>query len=420
MAGKATFITIIGFTLLFMVAIKNFGRISTDSVGNMVNYYNEMIAHNIAVSGANLASNQIFIDPTWDDGYSNKSFSGGTLNVSVQNSNGYKKIIKITSTGSYHGASNSVIVTLSPSKFSKFAYFSESEGGAIWWNGTDTVWGPFHTQDVLRAAYRPVFFGKASSLKNIEYYENKNKNKHKPYFLGGYEPGVNLPLPKDAVDGLETFADDDGLKFSGKDTVYLYFVNDSLKYKYSYSASYTTVYLPTAANNGMIFVKNSVVRLKGTVKGQYTVACNNSTASENGKGTVYLDDDIVYNKDPKLYPNSTDLLGICAEKNVIVTDNKPNNKDINIQASIYCEKGGFSVQNYDRNKPVDGKVIFRGNINLVGGIIQKTRGAVGTIGSGGSIATGFAKRYKYDDRFLVASPPFFPGTGSFEIVSWFE
>lgn len=83
MAGKATFITIIGFTLLFMVAIKNFGRISTDSVGNMVNYYNEMIAHNIAVSGANLASNQIFIDPTWDDGYSNKSFSGGTLNVSA-------------------------------------------------------------------------------------------------------------------------------------------------------------------------------------------------------------------------------------------------------------------------------------------------------------------------------------------------
>lgn len=419
MAGKATFITIIGFTLLFMVAIKNFGRISTDSVGNMVNYYSEMIAHNIAVSGANLASNQVFIDPTWDDGYSNKSFSGGKLNVSVQNSGGYKKIIKITSTGTYHGASSSVIVTLSPSKFSKFAYFSVSEGGTIWWNGTDTVWGPFHTQDVLRAANRPVFFGKASSLKNIEYYDNKNKNKHKPYFLGGYESGVDLPLPKDAVDELEAFADDDGLKFTGKDTVYLCFVNDSLKYKFSYKTPYTTVYLPTAANNGMIFVKNSIVRLQGTVKGQYTVACNSTLSTGSSKGTIYIDDDIVYNKDPKLYPNSTDLLGICAENNVMIADNKPNSKDINIQASIYCEKGGFSVQNYDSKTPIGGKVV-RGNINLIGGIIQKTRGAVGTIGSNGGIATGFAKRYKYDDRFLIASPPFFPGTGGFEIVSWYE
>lgn len=80
MAGKATFLTIIGFTLLFMVAIeKNFGNISTNSVGNMVGYYSEMIAHNIAVSGANLASNQIFFDPTWDDGYINEDFLVGNL-----------------------------------------------------------------------------------------------------------------------------------------------------------------------------------------------------------------------------------------------------------------------------------------------------------------------------------------------------
>ena len=60
-----------------------------------------------------------------------------------------------------------------------------------------------------------------------------------------------------------------------------------------------------------------------------------------------------------------------------------------------------------------------GNINLIGGIIQDTRQAVGTF-SGGKIVSGFAKQYKYDDRFLVASPPFFPGTGGYEIVSWYE
>ena len=128
MAGKATFLVIIGFTLVFMVAIRNFGRISTDAVGNMVTYYTEMIAHNIAVSGANLASNQIFVDPTWTAGYSNKDFSDGKLNVSVQIVDAYKNIRKIVSSGTYHGMTSSVEVTLSPSKFSKFAYYSVSEG----------------------------------------------------------------------------------------------------------------------------------------------------------------------------------------------------------------------------------------------------------------------------------------------------
>ena len=409
MAGKATFLVIIGFTLIFMVAIKNFGRISTGAVGNMVDYYTEMISHNIAVSGANLASNQIFVDPIWTAGYSDKSFSGGKLNVDVQIIDAYKNVREITAVGTYHGMTSTVKVTLSPSKFSKFAYYSVSEGGTIWWTGSDTVWGPFHTQDYLRAAYHPVFYGKASSLKSLLYKTNKKTDK--PYFLGGYESGVNLPMPTDAVDNMEAAADAGGYKFTGHDTIYMCFANDSLKYKYSYGSSYTTVYLPDVTSNGMIFAKNSVVRLKGTVKGQYTIGCN-STTSSTGKGTVWLDDNIVYSKDPRQYPNSIDMLGICAENYVWITKNTANNSDINIQASIYSEKGGFGADYYD-SRPISG------NINLLGGIIQKTRQAVGTF-SGTSINHGFAKRYKYDDRFMLASPPFFPGTGGFEIVSWLE
>ena len=409
MAGKATFLVIIGFTLVFMVAIKNFGRISTDSVGNMVTYYTEMIAHNIAVSGANLASNQIFVDPTWDDGYSDEPLSGGTFDVTIQIIDAYKNIRQITSTGSYHGLTSTVKVTLSPSKFSKFAYYSVSEGGTIWWTGSDTVWGPFHTQDYLRAAYHPVFFGKASSLKSLVYKTNKTTDK--PNFLGGYETGISLPMPTDAVDNMEAAADAGGLEFNGHDTVYICFANDSLKYKYSYGASYSSLYLPDAASHGMIFAKNAVVRLQGTVKGQYTIGCN-STTSSTGKGTIYLDDDIIYDKDPRQYPNSTDMLGICAENSVLITDNKVNKYSIDIHASVYSEKGGFGADNYD-TRPISG------NINLLGGIIQNTRKAVGTF-SGTTINHGFAKRYKYDDRFMLASPPYFPGTGGFEIVSWFE
>ena len=131
-----------------------------------------------------------------------------------------------------------------------------------------------------------------------------------------------------------------------------------------------------------------------------------------GKGTIYLDNDIVFDKDPRIYPTSNDLLGICAENSVLITNNTPNQSDINIHGSIYCEKGGFGAEKYD-TRPKSG------NINLLGGIIQNTRKAVGTFDSSG-LKTGFAKRYKYDDRLMVASPPFFPGTGGFEIVSWYE
>ena len=408
MSGKATLFLVVGFSLLFLVISRNFGEVSNRAVDNFVGYYTETVAHDIAISAANIAANQIFLDPTWDDGYTNIPFQGGSFDVELAVLDPYKNIREITAQGIYQGKSSTVKVKFAPSKFSKFAYYSVSEGGTIWWTGNDTVWGPFHTQDYLRAAYHPVYYGKATTKKSIVYYSSQKADK--PYFLGGFEQGVDLPMPTSAVDNMESIADDDGLKFDGKDTVYLMFAGDSLKYKYKYSDKYLSHYLPTAAPNGMIFAKDCVLRLKGTVKGQYTIGCNSLMSV--GKGTIYLDDDIVFSKDPRVYPNSSDLLGICAENSVLITQNAANNSDINIHGSVYCEKGGFGAQNYD-TRPKSG------NINLLGGIIQNTRKAVGTFGTSG-IKTGFAKRYAYDQRLLVASPPFFPGTGGFEIVSWFE
>ncbi len=408
MSGKATIFVIAGFSLLFLVIAKNFGDVSNRAVDNFIDYHKETVSHSIAVSGANLAANEIFLDPTWDDGFSNRPFQGGDLDVSVQILDPYQNIRQVTAQGTFNGHTSTVRVKLAPSKFSKFAYYSVSEGGTIWWTGSDTVWGPFHTQDYMRVYRHPVYYGKATTKKKLIYYTSKSKDK--PYFFGGYEQGVDLPLPTDAVDLMEPIADDDGLKFHGQDTIYLTFDRDTLKYRYSFSSPDTSIYLPSAAPNGLIFAKDCILRMKGTVKGQYTIGC--SSSGDPNKGTVYLDDDIVFEKDPRIYPASSDLLGICAENSVYMTDNLPNHSDINIHGSIYCEKGGFGAQNYS-SRPISG------NINLLGGIIQHTRRAVGTFGSGG-IKSGFAKRYRYDERLRIASPPFFPGTGGFEIVSWYE
>uniref|UniRef100_A0A832G2N0 Uncharacterized protein n=1 Tax=Ignavibacterium album TaxID=591197 RepID=A0A832G2N0_9BACT len=411
MSGKAMLIIISGFTMLFMVVANNFNTVSGRVTDNYVDYFNKTTSHNIAISGANMAANQLFLDSTWNAGYNNVPYQNGKLNVTVETIDAYKNIKRITSVGIFQKDTSRVQVTFAPSKFSKFAYYSVYEGTNIWWMNKDTVWGPFHTQDILRAANHPVFHGKASSKGGIQYYTNQATDK--PYFYGGYEQGVDLSLPTNGVTALKTPAQNNGLYFNGNNagqgTVYLKFDRDYLYYRYNTMTPYDSVYLPSAAPNGVIYVDNGVARIQGTVKGAYTIACSGTSS---GKGTIWLDDDIVYSKDPRTDPTSTDMLGIVAQSNVWITENSANNNNININASIYVEQGGFGAQNYN-TRPVSG------TINLLGGIIQNTRQAVGTFNSG-VIKTGFSKSYRYDDRFMTASPPFFPGTGGFEIVSWYE
>jgi hypothetical protein len=413
MSGKASLLVIAGFSLIFLVVGQNFGSLSNRAVDNYVTYQKETVAHNIAISGANIAANELFLDRDWTPAGYPKQFQGGELNVSIElvdETFGYREI---TATGTYFGKTSEIKIRVAPSNFSEYAYYSTFEtnkpGGVnIWWTGKDTVWGPFHTQDKLRVYQHPSFLGKHTSHKgSIVYYTSKSKDA--PVITGLYEPGKSVVLPTNAVEDLESKADEDGLKFSGHDTVYIVFNHDSLKYKYKYSETYQSVYLPDSAANGLIYAKDCVVRLKGVVKGQYTLGCS-SAGTSLGKGTVWLDDDIVYETNPLTDPESQDLFGIVAENYVYISRAAPNDNDINIHASIFSEKWGFGAYQYD-TRPLSG------NINLLGGIQQNYRQPVGTFGSK---STGFYKQYRYDWRLGFMSPPFYPGTGGFRIVSWYE
>ena len=70
-----------------MSVSNNFNSLMVKSVDGYGVYFNETMAYNIAVSGANMAANAIFIDRTWETGYSNISFyqGKGLLNVYVSN-----------------------------------------------------------------------------------------------------------------------------------------------------------------------------------------------------------------------------------------------------------------------------------------------------------------------------------------------
>ena len=403
--GKLSLLLVVSFSLLYMVMGFKSSKLSTATVENMADYNAKTVAHNIAVSATNISCNKLFLDGNWEAGYSNVHFDEGIFNANVEVLDKWQNIRKLTTVGSFGGVNKTIEVVFKPSSFSKFAYLSISDPTNLYWSNKDTIWGPFHSEGNINAYRHPVFVGKATTKGSVKYYQSEALDA--PKFLGGFESGVSLTFPSSGLDNLKSMASTGGHLFSGKDTVFITFKSDSIKYRFKYTDKDTTVLTSSLAPNGVIYVDDALVRLQGTVSGQYTVACGGTSP----KGNIYLDDDIVYTNDPRVHPESQDLLGIVSKNNVLIAENAANKQDINIDASIFCELGGFGAGWSKFTEP-------NGNINLYGGIQNYSRVQIGVIS--GSEIWGFNRSYKYDDRLMIASPPGYPGTGNLEIVSWYE
>jgi hypothetical protein len=180
-----------------------------------------------------------------------------------------------------------------------------------------------------------------------------------------------------------------------------------------------TTDLPLPAN-GVIFVQNNPtsgpdritsgcaspcdgdVSVKGTLKGQLTIASEND---------VNIIGNVTYNT----YPGGTDVLGLVALNNVAVCHlTTPCATPTKIEAAILALAHSFYVQSWDT-----GGVI--GTLTVNGVIAQKYRGAVGTF-SGTSTTNGYDKDYNYDSRLKYLSPPFFltPLQSAWQKISYAE
>lgn len=177
---------------------------------------------------------------------------------------------------------------------------------------------------------------------------------------------------------------------------------------------------------GVIFVDGKV-GLSGKIRGRVTIAATDD---------IVILDDLTYATDPGL-GTCEDIAGIFAGDDIRVAENPLNNpwgsigynyrtfddtKDEFIHGVILA-LDIFTVQNYSSGsgsyEPCEGNATGRGCLYLTGGIIQKTRGAVGTIWGGGGGA-GYVKRYSYDPCAAQQPPPYFPTTGHFVKGQYYE
>lgn len=168
---------------------------------------------------------------------------------------------------------------------------------------------------------------------------------------------------------------------------------------------------------GVIHVDGKVL-ISGVVRSRVTVASS---------ARIIIGDDIVYAGGVGA---CEDILGVFSGGDVVIADNTLNapkrrgignayftyddTEDEHVHA-IVLALNEFTVENYasgsSRDERCEGSLWGRGCLYLTGGIIQRTRGAVGTIVNPGG--TGYMKRYAYDQCGASDPPPYFPTTGHF-------
>jgi hypothetical protein len=436
MGGRASLMLVMGFSLLFLIAGQKFSSTRSENADNMYQYYASIKAEQIASSAINKVMGEVYKDFRNPNEY--KANLSGFLGSGCHFLDGYVTVnisplpggttpgsLLISSTSKYQGVTKIVEVKVDIPNYSIFAYMSDSEGGDIWWTGKDVVTGPFHTNDNIRFAAHPQFLGSSTTYGGKIIYQT-SKTADEPIVTGHFGHDTHPWPPEENIQDLKEFALAGGHVFTGKSTVFIVFKGDSLTYRYKSTDKGTTVLTSEFAPNGSLFVDNGALLIEGKVKGNLTVGASGNTAYSTGNmaqaspGNVFITNNLTYFDTPDFVhgTGSTDMLGIMAEQNTLIERNYTNEHlfDIDIYASIFCQKGGFGVEDYQNFAKSNGE------INLRGGIVQGIRRAVGTFSTDYkgniTISSGRSKDYLYDQRLLFQSPPFFPSTNKFRVLSW--
>ncbi len=295
--------------------------------------------------------------------------------------------------------------------FSKYSYFSDAEqtsaGTNIYFYDNDELSGPVHTNGTFKMSGTPTFYGHLSSPNMWRGYDGTVGGGASPDFQGTTDfTAKTRELPDNTkINALKNTAASEGLTFSNMSYLIMKADGSIDAYEYTSASGWSSVTnYPREDHNGIVSSSEKIF-LEGIVDGGITI---------HSEDEVELYGDIEYEVDPITDPDTDDLLGVVSEGDIIIDQNahsRSGSQDLTLHGSFMALGDSFRVENH-----VSGS--FRGDLNLLGGIIQKTRGPVGTFSRYG--LTGFSKKYDYDVRLGSNIPPHFPRESEFSIVAWKE
>jgi len=353
----------------------------------------------------------------------------------------------------------------------------------IWFFSRDRVYGPAHSNDTIHIDWDatsadPIFYGTVSTAKSSIAWSPRapgNQNEWRRVLDGGQDALTlgtdDIPLPdsteeqKLAAWGASTgFPSDDGVYLPTTGTtlsagIYIrgdstveFAVNNANGNQIIYitqgsgsAAKTTTLTVDLAGNrttvvdkngattiysgitNGVMYTTGHITSLKGMLANNYedgsAILRRNAwtiATDVNAGKDVTITDNLQYKTPPDAdlpASHTSNLraatLGVVAE-DIILASSTPTEMTINgvmLAGGENTANGSFYNSDYAGKK--------KNNLNILGGVIQKKRGPVGTFSqSSNTLQTGYNKNYRYDTRMVDSPPPFFPTTGQFDILSW--
>jgi len=154
----------------------------------------------------------------------------------------------------------------------------------------------------------------------------------------------------------------------------------------------------------LIFVEDTKVWVDGNVKEKATVAAARFPENAITNASIIINGNIT-RADPK-----DTLLGLIAQKNILVPYNSPN--VLEVQAVMIAQKGAVKRYQYSNTK---NKILVRGSI------ITNKVWTWSYVDSNGNVTSGYKNTESYFEPALIyAPPPFFPTTGEYQFISWTE
>ena len=422
--GISLFLTM---TVLTIMAVIAYGLVALSEVHSRGTRekFNSNKAYGLARMGISRAMGELKNDEWWGtDGSHSFDFDDGSYTVSVwapqSNLNNDIKTWKVTSMGQYKLNTRKLEAWVQNESFARFSYFTnvEKAGTAtIWFTDLDILKGSVHTNGYFSIYKNPQCSSPMTShnkddscmdsssgiytqginmtsdpAKFYHYYSNYGQDSPKAlddsrnfYFAGG-QPEIPLP---DNTDNLENRA---SYSFTG-DMEFTFLETGNVEVS-MLGRSEKQVLL---ADNLTVFVDGDVILKGGILKGKATLGCS---------GDIKIEDSVVY-KD-----KSSDVLGLVARNDIVLDTDYNTQRDIEINAVLMALNGSFYVNEYYLGIP-------RGNLKIFGGLIQYSRGPLGTFNSStGQAVSGYLKNYEYDKKLLNTPPPNYPTTGNLKIISF--
>jgi hypothetical protein len=391
MGGKATLILVLGVSYILMTFNTRTGNNSTTVLDNYLDYYSRTVAHQIAVSGMNIAAANLYADPTWRTPMNNVPFNGGVFNISFKDTG---DTLKVKSTTKFDTIEDSVIAYFTGfNDLLKYTYFTHHENGVAWAPG-DSIFGEIHTNGTLNHQNDKtiVFTGKVTAGKGIKPPPKTSKTQ----FLGGYEVGVYVKEVTD-INNLKSAALSGWNYVSGGNTLKIEINNDGTVDVYENATKlYDDTLLSSLSPNGVIYTDGDLEIFGGgyldTDYGGVTIGAG---------GNITLKDDIHYLDNPLTNPSSDDLLALVAWNDVIF-DNQTK-ADWDVQSVLMSVNGSMTATQMNKN----------GTFNYLGSVYQSDRGNA-------KMFQSFDKKYRHDERLNTYRPPAYPGSTSLSLLYWWE